>query len=419
MINCRLLNHKWLAVAAWLLVLIGWVGWSYGLVDGNLTLINNQIFWAWQTWSWHWAANALLASRLYVGITLGLLASTAWLWVWLRQAATAGQRRWWLIVLLVGSAILLLGQNALSHDIFNYIFNAKMLAVYGADPHYHVALEFSHDLWLRFMHNVHTPAPYGHGWTYWSVIPFFLSGLGKSFLLTLVTMRVWMWLGWVVFLWCVWQLVHEKFPANTAWQRWALLAFQPVVLIEALLNGHNDVWFMVPALLAMWVVTTRRPPLRLVPRWWLGLAAAALLALSMWMKIATVVLVPVLAALIIEPWCVHWPSWWRWCVRQITAHWAEWSALALLLPLLLPRSQQFYPWYLVWALAFWPLVEWQWLRWLIAGLAVSALFRYIPWLLNAQQYDNATLLWMKVLSFSGILAVPYYWWRKISSPQHV
>src|SRR3990172_6981226 len=79
-------------------------------------------------------------------------------------------------------------QERLSSDIYNYIFNAKMVWVYGANPHRQVALNFPDDQWLRFMHNTHTPAPYGYGWTMLSLVP---SVIGQNHLkLTLLLVKM-------------------------------------------------------------------------------------------------------------------------------------------------------------------------------------------------------------------------------------
>lgn len=394
------ISNRWLPVL-WCWWAAATAIWSYGFVDGNLTLINQRWFWQWQTWSWQWASQRWLAAGIWFFLVI-----SGWglAWWWAHQSAAVPKlqiRRRWLGILLVVSVLFLCGQNALSHDIFNYLFNAKMLTVYQADPHYQIAMNYPADSWLRFMHNVHTPAPYGHGWTYLSAIPFYLSGLGRYFLISLLAMRWWMWLGWVLYLWWVWQLLRVKWSANTAWARWWALAVHPVVLVEALLNGHNDVWFMVPALIAMWLTTARPPRLNRVPRWLLLAAAAALLALSMWIKIVTVVLWPVWLALVVSLFSARFPV--RYCqlIDAVAAHWADWATLLLLVPLITARSQQFYPWYLVWALAFWPLTSWRWLRWLVAGLSFTALFRYLPWIVGDLQYAGNTLLWMKVISLSG------------------
>ena len=66
------------------------------------------------------------------------------------------------ILLLFGLSLaaLLPSYPALSHDIFNYIFNAKMVVDYHANPHVMVAMDFPNDPWLRFMHNVHRITSY-------------------------------------------------------------------------------------------------------------------------------------------------------------------------------------------------------------------------------------------------------------------
>src|SRR5690606_16427971 len=119
--------------------------------------------WMWQTFF----ENRELMTYVYVGI---VAVAFALYWAVTRDFNRKNVRLTLITSLLILSP-LLLAYNALSHDVFNYIFNAKMVRVYQADPHNKVALDFPQDDWLRFMHNTHTPAPYGYGWTAMSLVP--------------------------------------------------------------------------------------------------------------------------------------------------------------------------------------------------------------------------------------------------------
>ena len=86
------------------------------------------------------------------------------------------QKAW---VLIVTTTILLLfSYNAFSYDIFNYIFDARIITHYHQNPYIHKALDFPGDHMLSFMRWTHRTYPYG---PIWLVITVPLSFLGLQF----------------------------------------------------------------------------------------------------------------------------------------------------------------------------------------------------------------------------------------------
>lgn len=117
----------------------------------------------------------------------------------------------------------------LSHDLFNYLFDARILTHYGKNPYLFTALDFQGDLWTRFMHWTHRTYPYGPTFLPLTLIPSFL-GWGK-FSLTFFLYK--MMNGLLYFL-----AVHFLNKKN---KREAMFfATHPLVIIEGLVNGHND-----------------------------------------------------------------------------------------------------------------------------------------------------------------------------------
>lgn len=384
--NLTRLGLGFWAVAALVVV------WSYTLVDKNLVLLP----YAWsfqlqQAW-WQWGDQRLWLAVSYVSLTL--LWWGLWFIVQRKSDAHLSLRKGlkWFIPLVF---LLVLGHNALSHDLFNYLFNAKMVTVYQVNPHVRVALDFTYDPWTRFMHNTHTPAPYGYGWTLISLVPVWLSG--DRFLLAYLFMKLWMLLGLTWLLATVWWgLKQSRLPDKTV--RLASLALLPLLLWETLMNGHNDVWMMAPALGAV-----------LLARFggqqkWYWVLLPLLWAFSVSIKLASVALLPIIVGLLLirfgKTWLKRWPrlsQLAQWC--QI--HWAEGAALAMFLPLLTARSQWFHPWYLIWAFTFWPFIQWRWLRAFFLGLAVTSMWRYLPWMLNNLEYSPEILSRMRLITWSG------------------
>jgi len=374
--------------------------WSYTLVDPNLVLLPFKWSFALQQWYWQWGANRLLLASLYLGITL------SWWGVWaIFQSRTTGKvfsLSQWIVTLVPIILIFLFTYNALSHDIFNYLFNAKMVVVFQANPHHQVALDFAYDPWVRFMHNVHTPAPYGYGWTLVSLIPFVFS-IGK-FLSAYFLMKMWMILGLALYLLTAWWILRkEKLDCKD--KRFALLALHPLLLIETVVNGHNDVWMMWPALLAIGLIKNRKKNVKTF------LMVVSLWLFSISIKWASVVLLPILVGLWLEPWLkkIWKQKMWLKLIDWLAMSWAEWSTLFLLLPLFSSRSQWFHPWYLIWALAFLPFVKWRWLKAMLIGLSITSVWRVVPWILNNLEYSPLIQAQMRCVTWSGAVIGLVVW----------
>lgn len=129
----------------------------------------------------------------------------------------------------VTSAILLFSYPFLSHDLFNYMFDAKIFTFYHQNPYLHRAIDFPQAPELRFMHWVHRTYPYGPSFLPLTFIPSFL-GLGK-FSLSFLAFKVFF---------AAFYLVGVR-VLNKMNSQWAMFfATQPLVLIEGLVNNHND-----------------------------------------------------------------------------------------------------------------------------------------------------------------------------------
>src|SRR5476651_611256 len=69
---------------------------------------------------------------------------------------------WFLII--VSTVVLAFAYNAFSYDIFNYIFDAKIITHYHQNPYIHKALDYPGDPMLSFMQWTHRVYPYGPLW---------------------------------------------------------------------------------------------------------------------------------------------------------------------------------------------------------------------------------------------------------------
>lgn len=132
------------------------------------------------------------------------------------------------LALIVG-LLLLLSYPFLSHDFFNYMFDARILTYYGENPYTKTALDFPEDEWLRFMHWVHRPYPYGPSFLLLTLIPSFFS-LGKLILNYLLFKLLYV----AIYILGVFYL--NKLNKKSALE----FATHPFIIIEGIINVHND-----------------------------------------------------------------------------------------------------------------------------------------------------------------------------------
>lgn len=397
-------------IALYAVLLFVYSGASYILTDPNLVLTTWQPYWQWQQFLWQ----QLLPQSLW--LTVGYLILVILLFVTYNFLITAVARLPSISltrVLLVSSLFaipVLFSYNALSHDVFNYIFNARMIISYGVNPHEVTALAFPVDPWTRFMHNTHTAAPYGYGWTMLSLLPY-LAGFQK-FILTWFSFKLFSLLSFLGVLRVLYGLIEQK---ADKW-RIFLFALNPLVLIEVLSNAHNDLWMLLPALGSYALLRRFLIRKKFVEKAGLLAGAIVLLALSISIKLATLVLVPLSAWLLL----LHtgWPAGLERQLRfpqyfqVLSADWFAkqmpfFAAIALFLPLLTEQSKQFLPWYLLWSLVWVPLISQTWLRLVLIAFSVGAMLRYIPWLLAGFEYSDAILAQQRWITWglSGGLAI--------------
>jgi len=345
-------------ILLWLLLVL----YSFTRQDLNLTWYN-QLTTPLQTLGWYQRPLVTL-----IFIFLSLLFFSCYLYC-LRKHSTPG----WNVLFLI-AFMGIFAYPMFSYDLFNYLFNAKMILIYHANPYLQTAIEFSPDPSLRFMQNVHTPAPYAYGWTMASLLPGLVWFSGK-FTLAFWAMKVFIAGFWLGQLWILKKLVTKLFPVEP-WRFW-LFALNPLVLVETLINGHNDVVMMFLALLAY--------------MFWLNYAklkAFIFLLLSASIKYATVVLLPTFHL--------------RGGKLDIPAC----SSLALL-AVMFTRPDQLHSWYLIWAFSFAVLAKPKWLVSLFTALTFGALLRYTPYIYfghwDPPVYFLRNLIWVSSLVLTPLL----------------
>lgn len=365
--------------------------WTYFLTDRNLVLLSTPLYWNWQVWMWG------VGKEVVAGLYVGLVLLISLIYVLLLKARNLNFeiRKFFFIVLIPLS--LIFSYNALSHDVFNYIFNARMVLMYGADPHVQVALDFSSDPWIRFMHNVHTPAPYWYGWTFFS-LPMYFVGFGK-FIITWLSFKFSSGLGFLFLLFSVKKLLKKVKPVDGEF--WFLaLAFNPLLLIEFFSNAHNDAWMMGFAVLSLSLIWTKKE--RNVKHIFFSILS---LLFSISMKYVTVIVVPFWLFLVLDWETLKFLP--KKFMSMIHTYFFDFISLSFFLPLLTARSQQFHPWYLLWSISFLPFIRIKEWKVGLLILSISSLFRYVPWLWNgAFEFTDAIQVQQRLITWVPFAA----WW---------
>lgn len=403
------------------LLLTSYAIFSYSLTAPNLILSTWAPYWRFQTWMWQtFFNNRVLLTQTFSILILLITTSYATL-VWFVYKnynlviSSTKSLRVALLALALVSLPLLFASNALSYDIFNYIFNAKMVVVYQTNPHLKAAFEFAQsDDWLRFMHNIDTPAPYGYGWTFFSLLPYLLSG-GK-FIIVWFNFKLLGYLSMLVTAISLWWLSKQLRLQIKLWA-WVLVFLNPFFLLEVIANSHNDLWMLWPSIIGIGLLVKNKKVLGTTM-----FSSILLLALSVSIKLVTVVLAPI--------W--FWyslPLKWRvplsrfLGIKQLPV--ALICSILLFAPLLSPRSKLFLPWYLLWSFSWWsvawfelqqisqPLLQRLGRVWLVAlaVVAMTVLTRYLPylWLGEYNELTTTAQLWFTWIPGSIVVVVGTIW----------
>ena len=355
-----------------------WV-YSYGFLDFNLTLSSSPLFLHFVAPLQHLVyfdrPNSI---KVYV-IVLILMFITYLAILAYRQSGKLIRFPWRLSLLII--ALLTLAYPMLSYDIYNYMFHGKILWFYHMNPHLHAPLEFGGDLWLRFMRWVHTPSAYGAVFTAIES-PAYLLGFGK-FVPVLILMKLSM---SAFFVWCIYLVgrIGEqlRFTKAQVVQSQLLLAFNPFLLLDVVVNGHNDAAMMALFLLALYYALKSK----LYP-------SLLALALSIGTKFVTAITLPM------------------YFIKQPKLK-ILFVSLVLLLPVLVSPGR-FQPWYLVWAIIPAVLIDHVLARTWVVLASFAGLIYYVPYIATGFWVNSlpfvALIIYLPILTSGSIWAIKKLW----------
>jgi hypothetical protein len=201
------------------------------------------------------------------------------LYVWGMRFARIGSRadRWIIWTFAGVSAVALLWLLPITSDLFAYLRQAHMLTDLGANPLLQAPVDVADSLVKTYSTVYDTrPTAYGPAWVLLSAV----GTVGPHDLpMGLLYLKGLSAVAFLAAAWLVERLLLE-FRPGAALEGLYFFAWNPLVLLMAVGDGHNDIVLVALMLLALWLL--------LRERWVLSLAV---LALSVWVKYVSLVLV--------------------------------------------------------------------------------------------------------------------------------
>lgn len=289
----------------------------------------------------------------------------------------------WSLIFII-SFILTFSYNAFSYDLFNYVFDAKIVTYYQQNPYEHKALDYLGEPMLSFMHWTHRTYPYGPTWLAVTVP---LSYLGFGFLLpTLIlfkTLATLSFLGTTFFIGKILQKISKENELFAI----SFFAFNPLVIIEGLVSAHNDMLMVFLATAAIYFLIVSQ-----------HIRSILLFILSVEVKFATVFLIPLYLVqyLFLKQ------------RRQI--HWNQYffsATILMIIPIIIASIRtNFQPWYLLYALPFVALVKPRYFVLIPSTIIpVFSLFQYVPFLYLGNWNPPVPLILFWIMASSVIVSL--------------
>ncbi len=131
-----------------------------------------------------------------------------------------------------------------SNDLYSYIYQSRVWTVFKASPYLIPYSHFPHDIYYDFLANAwsHRTSPYG---------PLFL--LIKSFFTYLLSFSIWANIYSIKLFFIAINIINGYLVYRISDSKLAfyLYAFNPLILFEVAINGHNDVLFIFFILLSI------------------------------------------------------------------------------------------------------------------------------------------------------------------------
>jgi hypothetical protein len=355
--------------------------YSFSQIDLNLTLSNNHNYQIFQ--------NLLIQLGYYqrplsTGIFLGILGTLMVMYFWMIHLAGKKMIELRGVIGIIGVTLMLvLAYPAFSHDIFNYMFDAKIVTNYHLNPYFFKAGDFVSDPWIRFMHWTHRYYPYGPTWLLVSLVPSFI-GMGK-FVFTLGLFKL-MFAGFhILNVFLIYQIL-VKLKSKNPLSGIIFYAFNPLILVESLVSPHNEVMMLTGVLFSIYFIANHKQ-----------LLASVSFLLAVGIKFVNIVLLPIYLIFLKD-------------LRKLI-NYSFYFWLIAIIPLVIQR--EIYAWYLIPLVGLAAISEGKIIQSLTFGISIGATLRYWPFLLYGD--SNFSTIYLQNISFiigSGFAAAVYFLWSR-------
>jgi hypothetical protein len=265
-----------------------------------------------------------------------------------------------LYLLTVFSGLLLLfSYPAFSYDIYNYMFDARIITKYAQNPYVHKALDYPDDPWIHFMRWTHRTYPYG---PVWLLITAPLSFVGFSkFLPTLWLFKLLSVVSYAGSTYLIYKVMCKTKP-ESAVAAAVFFAFNPLTLVELTVSAHNESVMIFLMLCAIYLLIVKKQALSFLA-----------LGCSIGIKFITAVLLPVYL-------------WYFYTLkRNKKIMWDRFFFLSLILLLfgsiLVSIRTNFQPWYLIPVISIASFLNYKpYISIPIFIVTLAGLFQYVPFL---------------------------------------
>ena len=377
----------------YVVVAIGLFFYSFTQVDLGLTLTQWSVWKIFQNFFQHIGYFNRPLSTFFYLILLVLLFTFYIVFLVLADKKKLSENQAWIVIISM-SAILLFSYNAFSYDLFNYIFDAKIVTFYHQNPYDHRALDYPGNPMLGFMHWTGRTYPYGPVWLFLTV-PL---GLLDGFRLLLPTIMLFKGIAFVSFLGTVFFIgkIMQKISPEHELFATIFFALNPLVVIESLVSAHNDIVMMFFSVSSLYFLLHKK-----------YLYALVLLMVSVGVKFATIFLLPVflLVFFLLQ--------------RKKKFDWSSiWyaSIVCMIIPVIAASQRtNFQPWYLLYVLPFAALIAKKYVV-LIPVFVITffSLLQYVPFLYTGN-WDPPIPTILFSLTTGGIIVsflLTFFWFLR-------
>ncbi len=368
---------------SYLLIILALFFYSFTQVDLSLTLSRVSI---WQniqkSFQYIGYFNRPLSTAIFLMIVLGMF--SYYLYFLKKSLNKKFVNKDFFILIILTTLILVISYTAFSYDIFNYIFDAKIITHYHQNPYIHKALDYPGDPMLSFMHWTHRVYPYG---PIWLVLTVPISFIGSNiFLMTYFLFKILIggfYLGSVYLI----SKINKKINPENPYFNLIFFALNPLVIIESLVSSHNDIAMIFFALLGIYLMTVNKKIFGIV-----------LIVISALIKIPTAaLLLPGLLNII--------------PIRKLKLENSKFYlsvALISVLGIIYSMTKlEIQPWYFLWALPFIALLRPnKYIISLSIGISAGLLLRYSVFLFYGN-WDGIAIFQRNLISLTmSILPIP-------------